>query len=280
MWSNFHTHSHYCDGKGAIVDYLEQAVRTGVNHIGFSSHAPIPFPCKWCVKAGDLSAYLREIESLKPQYPGLQIYRGLEIDYVPGIISPADFAGLLDYTIGSIHFVDRFEETHWEIDNTIEVFRKGLSKIFRNDVRAAIARYYELTREMIVRTPPDILGHLDKIKINMKNSEFEESESWYRKEVDKTLAAISDSNAIVEVNTRGIYKKKSSDTYPSPWILERIHHLRIPVTLNSDAHHPEDLTREFEPSLTLLKDIGFRYLSVFDCGIWKDMPINEYGPQR
>lgn len=277
MWSNFHTHNQYCDGKGAIKDYAEQAVRSGVRNLGFSSHAPIPFPCKWCLKAESLKSYLDEIESVKPLFPDLEIYKGLEIDFIPGVISPVDFRSQLDYTIGSIHFVERFGETHWEIDNTQEVFREGLSRIFDNDIRKAITRYYELTREMVLKTPPDILGHLDKIKVNSRETHFEESEPWYREQIDKTVKAIASMDTIVEVNTRAVYKKKCDTPYPSPWILERMKESGIPVTISSDAHHPEDLTRGFTSALALLKDIGFRYLSVFDGGTWKKMPLAQYG---
>ena len=277
MWSNFHTHNHYCDGKGALKDYLKEAVKLQVKNIGFSSHAPIPFPCKWCIKREALPEYLQEIESLKPLFPDLQIYKGLEIDFVPGVIAPADFDADLDYTIGSVHFVDHFQGTYWEIDNTVEVFRHGLSNIFQGDIRKAVTRYYELTRAMIENAPPDILGHLDKIKVNAQHYSFEESEGWYRKEIDKTLTVIATTNTIVEVNTRGLYKGKSATTYPSPWILERVRDLEIPIIMNSDAHHPEDLTREFKPTLSLLRDIGFKHLSLLDSGIWKKMPLDDYG---
>lgn len=277
MWSNFHTHNQYCDGKGALKDYLEEALTCGVKTIGFSSHAPIPFPCKWCISNEAFPQYLEEIGSLKPLFPALNIYKGLEIDFIPGIMSPADFSSVLDYTIGSIHFVEQFEGTHWEIDNTREVFDKGLTRIFHGDIRKAITRYYELTREMMENTPPDILGHLDKIKVNAKHYAIDESEGWYRDEIDKTLKVIAASKTIVEVNTRGLYKEKSATPYPSPWILERIRDAGISIMLNSDAHHPDDLTREFVPTLSLLSDIGFKHLSLLHRGIWIKIPLDEYG---
>ena len=278
MWSNFHTHSHYCDGKGAMTDYLDAAQKTGMNNIGFSSHAPIPLPCKWCMKAEELPTYLQEIESSKGAFSEMEIYKGLEIDFIPGLVSPADFSSLLDYTIGSVHFVESFEGKHWEIDNTLEVFKEGLSHIFNNNVRAAITRYFELTREMLLNSPPDILGHFDKIKMhNQQETFYEESETWYQEEVEKTLNVIRDSGVIVETNTRGIYKKKSSTTYPSPWILKRLSEKNIPITLSSDAHHPDDLTREFQPTAVMLRNIGFKNLTVLKNGIWKEVPFNEHG---
>lgn len=281
MWTNFHSHSDYCDGKGVLKDYLDAATRTGMKHIGFSSHAPVPIPCKWCMKKEALPLYLQEIESLKTTFPAMEIYKGLEIDFIPGIVSPADFRAVLDYTIGSIHFVDSFEGIHWEIDNTVQVFKEGLSKIFHNNSRAAITRYYERTREMILKSPPDLLGHLDKIKIhNTHETFFEESESWYQHEIEKTIKSVQGTKIIVEVNTRGLYKKKSPTTYPSPWILEIIRDCKIPITLSSDAHHPDDLTKEFQSTAALLKDIGFKNLSILKSGIWKEMPFTEHGLDR
>jgi histidinol-phosphatase (PHP family) len=281
MWSNFHTHSDYCDGKGTLEDYLRSAQRSGMSAIGFSSHAPVPFACKWCMRKEHFSRYVAGIDSLTSAYSGVDIFKGLEIDFIPDIISPADFRSRLDFTIGSVHFVDGVEGKHWEIDNTLEVFKDGLQKIFNNNIRAAVTRYLELTREMVRHHPPDIVGHLDKIKIqNTPDRWFEESENWYRDEMDKTLKVVRDRNIIVEVNTRGLYKKKTPDTYPSPWILERICELKIPIMLNSDAHHPDDLIREFEPTAALLKDIGFKNLSILKEGNWKQLPFHSYGFDR
>lgn len=278
MWSNFHTHSNYCDGKGAIAEYLTRAEAEGLKSIGFSSHAPLPFPCKWSMREESLPEYLREIESLKPVFQRLEIYKGLEIDFIPGEVSPADFRKRLDYTIGSIHFVDHFKGKRWEIDNTLEVFKEGLQNIFENRIEKAVTRYYQLTREMITKSPPDIVGHLDKIKIhNLRDPLFEESELWYRQEIDKTLETVRESNSIIEVNTRGLYQNKSSTTYPSPWILERICELGIPVTLSSDAHQPADLTKEFQGTTGLLRQIGFKNFSILTGGSWKQVPIQEYG---
>jgi histidinol-phosphatase (PHP family) len=278
MWSNFHTHSNFCDGKGAIEEYMKRAEADGIKSIGFSSHAPLPFPCKWSMKEESLPVYLSKIESLKPVFQHVEIYKGLEIDFIPGEISPDDFRKRLDYTIGSIHFVDHFEGKRWEIDNTLEIFKEGLENIFESNIQKAVTRYYQLTREMIMKSPPDIIGHLDKIKMhNFRHPLFDESELWYRQEIDKTLELVRQANRIIEVNTRGLYQNKSSTTYPSPWVLDRVCNLGIPVTLSSDAHHPGDLTKEFQGTTELLRQIGFKNFSILTGGSWKQVPIQEYG---
>ena len=279
MWSNFHMHSNYCDGKAELIEYVSTARKLGMASIGFSSHAPLPFTCTWCMKADNFQSYQQSIENIKALVGEIEIYKGLEVDFIPGIITPHQFETQLDYTIGSIHFVDTFSDgTHWEIDGLHTLFLSGLENIFRGNIRAAVTRYFELTREMIRESPPTIVGHLDKIKIqNVDGKFYSESDPWYQEEIEKTLTVIAGSNVIVEVNTRGVYQKKSKTTYPSPWILELIHKKNIPITLNSDAHHPSDIINQFPETVTMLSDIGFKYLTVLHEQTWKPFSFNTHG---
>jgi histidinol-phosphatase (PHP family) len=278
MWSNFHTHSKYCDGKGELRDIVA-LVSKDVSSLGFSSHAPVPFDCKWCMKKENLNAYLHDIAELKKLTTGPEIYASLEIDFIPGIISPLDFEDDLDYTIGSIHFIDQFPDGRpWEIDGLHSRFLEGLEKIFANNAREAFIRYFELTREMIITSTPDIIGHMDKMKIqNPGNKFFEESESWYRDEVIRTLEVIAEAGSILEVNTRGLYQKKSDTPYPSPWILEQALQKNIPITLSSDAHHPDDIINHFEACAMLLLSLGFKEIAVMTDGAWQLLPFNTHG---
>jgi histidinol-phosphatase (PHP family) len=88
---------------------------------------------------------------------------------------------------------------------------------------------------------------------------------------------IASKNVIVEVNTRGIYQKKSSTTYPSPWILERMLAKNIPVTISSDAHHSSDIINQFPETAILLTDIGYRSISVLHENKWKAFSFNKNG---
>ncbi|HEY9006315.1 MAG TPA: histidinol-phosphatase [Ohtaekwangia sp.] len=278
MWSNFHTHSNYCDGKSPIEDVVRKAEALNMISLGISSHAPVPFPCQWCMKPDALENYLRELNVLKGK-TSLELYSSLEIDFIPGVISPSDFRSKLDYTVGSVHFVEKLPDgTPWEIDGLHTLFLEGYEKIFRGNIRDTIERYYELTREMVATACPAIVGHLDKIKIqNIDGKFFDERDTWYQQAVKKTIDVIADSGAIIEVNTRGIYQKKSTTTYPGPWILEYILHKGIPVTLSSDAHHPDDLINQFSVTASLLLTIGFRTLTLLHEGRWQSFRFDEQG---
>ncbi|MBY0432760.1 MAG: histidinol-phosphatase [Cyclobacteriaceae bacterium] len=279
MWANYHCHSIFCDGKNSIHDIVTMARQLGMHSIGVSSHAPLPFPSSWCMKSDQLNAYLQVIERDKSKPGSTEVYAGMEIDFIPGKISPRDFKHQLDYTIGSVHFVDYFSDGRgWEIDGPHNFFLQGLEAIFKNDIQQVVERYFELTREMVATGQPDVIGHMDKIKIqNIQEKFFRESDTWYQQAIDQTLTTIARYGGIVEVNTRGLYQQKTTTTYPSPWVLEKILAKKIPITLSSDAHHRDDLTNCFPDVTKQLIQFGFKEIHILSQGKWTPTRFNEHG---
>lgn len=283
-WTNYHSHCKYCDGNSNLEDYIHEAIRQKVKIYGFSSHAPLPFSCNWSLHYAKVSQYLAEASLLKQKFKDLiQIYTGMEVDFIPSVIGPAsEYIKTLhlDYIIGSIHFVDRFEDDKpWQIDAGLVSFQTGLKKIFDNNIKKAVKKYYELTRVMLNHHCPEVLGHLDKIKMhNLKSEFFSEDEKWYRREVLKTLKVLAKSGSILEVNTRGGYLTKNIESiYPSPWILQEALTLNIPIMINSDTHKPIEITKGFEETLSLLLDIGFKEVSILIDKKWQKRPISKEG---
>ncbi len=267
---NLHTHSRFCDGKEEPEAYVKQAIKLGFHTLGFSSHAPVPFENNFSLKEEKMTEYFSTIRNLEDKYKDkINILLSMEIDFIPGItrdFSEFSKAGNLNYTIGGVHLVRNKEiEKLWFIDGSKqETYDDGLQKLFNGHIRKGVEAYYGQIREMVATQKPDIIAHLDKIKMHNKNRYFSEEESWYKDLVWKTLKYISsESNCIVEVNTRGLYKKRSETFFPSPAILEQVHHLKIPITLSSDAHQPQELDGYYNEALKLLKEIGFKELIYF-----------------
>ncbi|MBC7922051.1 MAG: histidinol-phosphatase [Ferruginibacter sp.] len=282
-WTNYHSHCRYCDGSDQPERYVEQALTEGLLAYGFSSHAPLPFDCEWCLKTDELRAYFQEIVNLQYRWrEDIQLYCGLEVDYIPGVIGPKSaFLRQLpfDYFIGSVHFVDSFPDgPRWEIDGSHPVFLRGLAQIFGGDAQAAVTRYFALTRQMVREEPPDVVGHLDKIKIqNEEGRLFSETDDWYRAEMTETLDVIAEAGVMVEVNTRGLYRKKATDTYPSRWVLEQMHRMNIPVVISSDAHRPAEITSHFAETARTLKEIGYSRVRVLLNGKWRSVAFDDAG---
>lgn len=277
--ANHHAHSHFSDGRLTPEEYLKNAIDQRLLSYGFADHAPIPLDNFRAMEMDQLDAYLAEVDRLKAQYEAqIQVYKSLEVDYIPGVInihSPHVVAADLDYTVGAVHFVERFANGRpWGFEASHENFQRGIDEVFDGDVRQAISRYYALIREMVTEHCPDVVAHLDRIKkLNKGDRYFSEDEDWYRQEVLETLVLIAGSGAVMEVNTKGFYKKEIEETYPGKWVLQVARELNIPVHLSSDAHHPDDITKGFEFAGGVLKDIGYRTTCIFLDGSWQEVEL-------
>ena len=275
-WTNYHMHSHYCDGEGELESFVKKAIERNMYAIGFSGHAPVPFNSDWHIQLDHLDTYISEIEFLKEKYKEIEIFSGLEVDYIPGQIGPNSYADRnLDFIIGSVHYAGQFRnQENCCIDGTKEEFERALKLVYNNDIEKLVSRYYENVVEMLNNDPPDIIGHLDVIKkLNSNNRYFSEEESWYQDIVSDVIQAISATESILEVNTRGYYKSFTKEFYPGKRILEKCSEANIPVTISSDAHHPNEIVQNFEDAVSVLLNIGYTHLYIFDKGMWFKVQI-------
>jgi histidinol-phosphatase (PHP family) len=258
--NNLHTHTRFSDGSSDPADYIKEAISQGFSTLGISDHSPVPFKNSFAIREGQLEEYAKTITDLRKTTAGLSVLLGLEADYIPGITQP--FATYksnypIDYIIGSVHLV-KSDNGLWFIDGPdIAVYDKGLKDLFAEDAVRAVTAYYHQLQEMITTQKPDIIGHLDKIKMYNRNRYFLETDAWYRELVDETLDLASENGCVIEVNTRGIYKKRSETLFPGPDVLHNILKKQIPVTLTSDAHKPHELSLGFESARQELKQLGF-----------------------
>lgn len=274
---NFHTHSSFDDGKNKPEDYVIEAIRQGIKAFGFSGHAPLPFPTDWCIQSEDLEEYLSEIQLLKIKYESrLEIFSGLEADFIEGIICPNQVKAKynLDYIIGAVHFLKKENEI-FEIDGSFENFEEGFVKHFQSNAKALVVNFTENSLEMVKNHTPDILGHFDKIKLYLSRFLPDlEAQPWYIECMTEIVKAAKEKQLIVEINTRGIYKRYSSEPYPSYKLLKTIYENGIRVCLNSDAHLPSEITSAYKKVISEIKQIGFSHLWVFSNNKWQPIEIN------
>lgn len=282
-WTNYHTHCHFCDGRGTPGEFAAAALTRGMTALGFSSHATLPFPTNWHLPANRLDAYCAAVRAVAAEYRGrLDVRMGFEADYIPGTMAP-DAAFLLerrpDYVIGSVHYGDVLDDgALWMIDFTPEAFADGVRRLYGGAARRAVTRYYGLVAGMVERHRLDVVGHLDLVKkFNAAGRFFDESAPWYRDAVFQALDAVAAAGVVLEVNTAAVARGFSPDPYPSYWILSRAHELGIPLTLNADAHQPEMLTAAFEEVAGALAALGFRELRILGERGWEAVPFTARG---
>ena len=272
----YHCHSQYCDGASTAEEMVLAAIEAGFPALGFSSHAPVPFPAFWTMPMDKSEAYTTEIERLKNKYQDkIQIYRGLEVDYIKGETS-AKHAHILDFNsdflVGSIHFMGQLvvDGERWTIDGSEEEFKYGLNHIYGGDIKRLVKDFTQQSVDMMELGGFDIVGHIDKIYQHGR-AYFSLDERWYRDEVMTLLECAKRHDYIVEINTK--HHHVLGFFFPHQTFIKELKRLNIPVQVNSDCHQKERMTAAYNVAYDALKSVGIREERILIDGQWKDVSI-------
>ena len=259
-------------------NFVHKAIELQFAHLGFSPHAPISEYYDFTLTENEIPAYINEVELYQKQYPQIQIFKGIECDFIPGITKDFSYYKQnypLDYIIGGVHLVKVPNSNEvWFIDGPKrDTYDNGLVTFFNNDVKKAVTCFWEQTFEMIETQKFDIIAHLDKIKMHNQDRFFKEDEDWYVKLVDYAVNLLVKHNIIVEINSRGIYRMRCKNFYPSDYILKKLAKAKVPMIISSDAHKAEELPLYYEEAKLKLKNFGVETLSVLENGKWQQVKI-------
>ncbi len=276
---NLHQHSMFSDGKAKPEAYVKKAVEFGFSAVGFSEHSPLPFATTFSLKKESIDSYIKSIETLKQKYKDkIDIYRSLEMDFIPKISDNFDCwrkKVQCDYLIGSVHLVKpEYSQELWFIDgHNHDIYDNGIIELFYGDIKKAVTRYYHQNMEMIESQNFEILGHFDKITMHNRNRFFSDDDKWYQRLVDEILELVKQKGLFVEVNTRGLYKKRSDKLFPDGLTLQKVKNHNIPVLISTDAHQPDEIALFADYAKKRLLKFGFQTVMYFDNGIWKEQTL-------
>jgi histidinol-phosphatase (PHP family) len=278
--ANYHTHTRWCDGEGNIEDYARIAVERGFTALGFSGHAPLPFLNNWSMSEEELPDYITEVRKCGQLYKNtLQIYLGLEHDYVEGLMAPSDprISSLgLDYIIGSVHMLkDPESGLCWSVDGPEEELHRLIEETFRGDAKEMVLAYYGAVEKMAQGGGFDFVGHFDLIKKhNRKLHFFEEEKPWYRRAVSDALEEVARAKLPLEINTGALSRGYTDEPYPSNWMLPVCRELGIPMIINADAHKPEWIDHAFGLCRNLLYEAGYHSTLMLLDRTWQEVPLD------
>jgi histidinol-phosphatase (PHP family) len=283
-----HTHTELCDGVGSVNDFCAAANRKGFVSIGFSAHSPIlkktGIVTDWHLR--DSETYFALLGKAKNDWNGkLNVYAGLEVDYIKNYIAPSDgdIQNLgLDYIIGSVHAVLPFgKKIDWAkplndnkdllcVDGSEKEFQILIEHGFNNDVGALLDAYWNAVIEMCRAGGFDILGHCDIIKKNNPDDKyFSTHDERYLSYVRKLCSVLEGTNIVVEVNTGGLNRRKTKECYPSVDILKILKSKNIPVTINADAHECSHIDGNYDAARQALAEAGYSQFMLYKGrGLW------------
>jgi histidinol-phosphatase (PHP family) len=273
IYTSIHTHTRFCDGKDDMETMCRSAWEKGLAAIGFSAHAPIQkktgMKTNWHLPEGRMEEYIAQAQAARKRWEGkLPVYLGLEVDYIPGLIGPADrdLQELgLDYLIGSVHYIlppgtDRL----LGVDGPMKDLERGVREDFAGDGEAMMAAYWDAVQGMIAAGGFDILGHVDLVKKNNAGERwFNSGGPEYCRKARETAQAAGKTALVVEVNTGGLNRNQCPDPYPSLPVLRLFRENRTPALITADAHRAADLDGHYRSARESLLAAGYREHHVF-----------------
>jgi histidinol-phosphatase (PHP family) len=288
MYSScLHTHTNFCDGKGDVEAFCRTAWEKGLSAIGFSAHAPLAkktgLKTDWHLSDERLGEYIDTVNAARRRWAGrLPVYLGLEIDYIKGLISPADrdYRSLgLDYIIGSVHYIFPPEGSEpFTVDGPVEEFARDAARYFSGDGETLAETYWDAVEEMISAGGFDILGHLDIIcKNNTKGEYFDARGDRYCKRTRKIAPLAAHSGAVIEINTGGLNRGKTTEPYPSLDLVRLLRECQARVTITADAHDPAHLGGHYDTAREILLQAGYTETAEFEGPgkPWKKITLTE-----
>lgn len=251
-FADFHTHTHFSDGRGSIREMTEAALAKGMYAIGFSDHAPMPHEPKYPDRQSWIDDVADNVTLLKKEYEGrIEILAGIELD----VNTDLDLSRL-DYIIEGNHFIkagDEFCPTDWSADH----IRQAADKHFGGDIFGFFRKYYE---EMCTAGDrgPAIIGHFDVVaKFNEGECMFSESDPRYLDAALSCVEVLAKKDVIFEVNTGAIFRGYRTNPYPAIPILRRMRELGCPVILGGDCHRTDALCHNFDEALEYIAQAGY-----------------------
>lgn len=234
-FSDYHTHTVFCDGRDTPEEMAEEALRRGLDELGFSGHSYTFFDESFCMSKEGTKQYQQRVRSLQRRYEGkLKILLGVEQDYFSE--EPTDS---YDYVIGSVHYI-RKDGFYLPIDESREKQIEIAARFYGGDFYSFAEDYYALMADVYRRTKCDIIGHFDLItKFNEDQVLFDTGHPRYMAAAERALETLMETPAVFEINTGAISRGYRSEPYPERWIAERLKRAGKKLVINSDAHAKE-----------------------------------------
>ena len=270
-----HTHTVFCDGTDDIETCCLYAYRKGLACLGFSSHSPIRKKTglyNECNLAEErLEEYMDEVLAAKKRWEGkLPVYLGLEVDFIEGLIGPADrdIQELnLDFIIGAVHYVVPPKGEPFTVDHTAEAVDRGIKKGYDGDPMGMLEAYLKAETAMINAGGFDVLAHPDIVRKNNSSPQsrlFSEDGAFYREKISAIAALMAGSGIPSEVNTGGLNRGNAKDCYPSLEFLKLFRENGVPMLINADAHRAKDLDGNYEKARMAMLSAGYTETLIFE----------------
>lgn len=226
--ANYHTHTARCKhATGTEREYIEAAIKAGMEVLGFSDHVPQPykeFVSGIRMDMEQLPEYFETLLALKEEYKDkIEIKIGFEVEYIPQLFE--ELMGKLqdypvDYLIMGQHFLDE------------EVPANYVGRPSQDPCK--LEKYVDYVLEGLETGAFSYLAHPD-----LPN--FTGDEAWYEKQMTRLCEGCKALGIPLEINKAGVCENKH---YPNENFWKIAAKVGNEVILGYDAHGPQALLEE------------------------------------
>lgn len=248
MIANYHTHTPRCKhAQGSETEYVQCAIRAGLEILGFADHTPYPFPAGYIssfrMGVEEIDSYANAVRTAQKQFAEqIQVHLGVEAEYYPKYF--ADMVSLLrdhgvEYMILGQHMIgNEIDEPYLGIpdgnvkklelycDQAIEAMHTGLFTYFAH---------------------PDLFHFVGERKD-------------YQTQMRRLCQAAKSCGVPLEINLLGMQGHRH---YPNPFLWEIVGEEDCQVILGRDAHQPEALleTATEAQALEMVRQYGLNLIT-------------------
>ncbi|MBQ9545583.1 MAG: histidinol-phosphatase [Clostridia bacterium] len=249
QFSNFHSHTTWCDGKNTVDEMVTEAIRLGCPQFGFSGHSPTGSGETYTIRRQNIKKYIADVNAAKEKYRDkIEIFCGIEQDFFTPEAPDA-----YEYVIGSVHSIEK-NGKRYSVDHNAETQKLTSDEVFGGDFYEYAGAYFDTVIKQAAKGGFDILGHIDLVaKFNEKERFFDESDPRYKKKALEALESYSGKKVVVEINSGALSRGYREEFYPAAFLLERVSEMKMPVVFSSDCHSKAHILFGFEKMRELAK---------------------------
>lgn len=250
---NYHLHSTFSfDGEDSLANLCEAAIKAGLKEIAVTDHCE----CNHLdVQPYNYKQIHTEFLKVQEQFEGrIKLRFGVELgqatqnpEFAEHLLKKARY----DVVLGSLH----------NLNNKKDFFYLNYN---RNNADKIIGLYFQELYELCVWNNFDVLAHMDYPSRYMIDYGFKYSFKKYRDIIKLILQKLISTGKALEINTAGL-RTALNRTIPSQEIIEMYKEIGgYYITVGTDAHKTEHIKSGIDNAYDLLRDLGFRYITVYE----------------
>lgn len=256
MLTNYHFHSRCSfDAEHSLKEMVSAGLRSGITRFCLTDHCDLINDRGQVDDSFSWEKEDRELLEARKAFPEADIRRGIELGQAILRRSAAEkilSEPGIDFVLGSMHNCRTGIDYYW-------IEYESLDQCY-----ALMEDYLQCLLELSRTDYFDSLAHLTYVQRYMRSKGgFPVEFTRYYDLIREILKTLIHRGKALELNTSG-YENNGGEPLPNEAILRMYRELGGElITIGSDAHTPDKMALGLEKGMALLRNCGFRYLTLY-----------------